>query len=229
MSTWPGHGTQVCVQTTTSLGEAGKVLFRRDSHLNQGTPSQTGRPPAVEGLRRKDLGPQGRAGSALRCLRTHDACRTRGPINLRPRIAALQPGREPALRTPACMSLALAPHNVHTCRTCVRAQAHARTHTDTHAHARTHRRTLTDARGHAHAHAHYAHRCTRTHGHTCTLTRTDAHVHAYTHTHAFSTHCLAACCTTDRIGDVSGSCCRRCLVSCHRVVSVFPDLLRFAL
>lgn len=223
MSTWPGHGTQVCVQTTTSLGEAGKVLFRRDSHLNQGTPSQTGRPPAVEGLRRKDRGPQGRAGSALRCLRTHDTCGTRGPINLRPQIAALQPGREPALRTPACMSLALAPHNVHTCRTCVRAQAHARTHTQTHTHTHAH----TDARGHAHAH--YAHRCTRTHGHTCTLTRTDAHVPAYTHTHAFSTHCSAACCTTDRIGDVSGSCCRRCLVSCHRVVSVFPDLLRFAL
>lgn len=223
MSTWPGHGTQVCVQTTTSLGEAGKVLFRRDSHLNQGTPSQTGRPPAVEGLRRKDRGPQGRAGSALRCLRTHDACGTRGPINLRPRIAALQPGHEPALRTPACMSLALAPHNVHTCRTCVRAQAHARMHTQTHTHTHAH----TDARGHAHAH--YAHRCTRTHGHTCTLTRTDAHVPAYTHTHAFSTHCSAACCTTDRIGDVSGSCCRRCLVSCHRVVSVFPDLLRFAL
>lgn len=209
MSTWPGHGTQVCVQTTTSLGEAGKVLFRRDSHLNQGTPSQTGRLPAVEGLRRKDRGPQGRAGSALRCLRTHDACGTRGPINLRPRIAALQPGREPALRTPACMSLALAPHNVHTCRTCMRAQAHARMHTQTHTQTHTHRRTRARTR-------------------TCTL-RAQMHTCPHTHTHAFSTHCSAACCTTDRIGDVSGSCCRRCLVSCHRVVSVFPDLLRFAL
>lgn len=229
MSTWPGHGTQVCVQTTTSLGEAGKVLFRRDSHLNQGTPSQTGRPPAVEGLRRKDRGPQGRAGSALRCLRTHDACGTRGPINLRPRIAALQPGREPALRTPACMSLALAPHNVHTCRTCVRAQAHARMHTQTHTHTHAH----TDAHSQTHAGTHTHMHTTRTDAHvhtdTHTLTRTDAHVPAYTHTHAFSTHCSAACCTTDRIGDVSGSCCRRCLVSCHRVVSVFPDLLRFAL
>lgn len=227
MSTWPGHGTQVCVQTTTSLGEAGKVLFRRDSHLNQGTPSQTGHPPAVEGLRRKDRGPQGRAGSALRCLRTHDACGTRGPINLRPRIAALQLGREPALRTPACMSLALAPHNVHTCRTCVRAQAHARTHTQTHTHAHTDAHSQTHTGTHTHMHT------TRTdaHVHTDTHARSRAQMHTctHTHTHAFSTHCSAACCTTDRIGDVSGSCCRRCLVSCHRVVSVFPDLLRFAL
>lgn len=181
MSTWPGHGTQVCVQTTTSLGEAGKVLFRRDSHLNQGTPSQTGRPPAVEGLRRKDRGPQGRAGSALRCLRTHDACGTRGPINLRPRIAALQPGREPALRTPACMSLALAPHNVHTCRTCVRTQAHARTHTQTHTHMHAH----TDAHSQTHAGTHMHMHTTRTdaHGHMDTHARSRAQMHTCTHTH----------------------------------------------
>lgn len=182
MSTWPGHGTQVCVQATTSLGEAGKVLFRRDSHLNQGTPSQTGRPPAVEGLRRKDRGPQGRAGSALRCLRTrrmwHPRAHQPAPSDRSFAAGARACSSNPRVYVSGSGSTQCA-HLQDVCaRTSTRTHAHRHTRTCTHTQTHTHRRTRartctctlraqmhTDTWTHMHAHAH---RCTRARIHTHT-------------------------------------------------------------